>query len=74
MFTAPMRIFLASASGRGLLEWIASHGELKALAYAENEPMGEVTTYRYRARIGEAPLWLSVSITRRGEIAQIYWW
>ena len=74
LFTPAMRLFLATPSGRGMMEWIASHGDLKALTYAESEPAGLLTRHRYRARLGDAHLWFSVGVTKAGEIAQIYWW
>ncbi|HYO78124.1 MAG TPA: serine hydrolase [Thermoanaerobaculia bacterium] len=33
-FTAPMRLFLTTATGKGLWDWIASHGELTSLTSA----------------------------------------
>jgi hypothetical protein len=69
-----MRVFLSTASGRGLAEWIASHGALKALRYAQTEPAGPLHVLRYRAQMGDAELWFSFTVDAENEIAQIAWW
>ncbi|HEU5163449.1 MAG TPA: serine hydrolase domain-containing protein [Thermoanaerobaculia bacterium] len=74
LFTPAMQLFLSTPSGRGLLEWIGSHGPLRALTYAESERVGLVTVHRYRARLGDARVWFSVAMSDAGAIAQIYWW
>jgi CubicO group peptidase (beta-lactamase class C family) len=73
-FTPPMQLFLTTATGKGLWEWIASHGELTSLTYVQTERTGSNTTLRYRAQMGSARLWFSFTLTPTGEIAQIYWW
>jgi CubicO group peptidase (beta-lactamase class C family) len=73
-FTPAMRVFLSTASGRGLAEWIASHGALKALRYAQTEPAGPLHVLRYRAQMGDAELWFSFTLDAENEIAQIAWW
>lgn len=73
-FTPPMRLFLTTATGKGLWQWIASHGELRSLAYVQTERIGSNTTLRYRADVGSTRLWFSFTLTEAGEIAQIYWW
>jgi len=74
LFTPAMQLFLKTSTGRGLSEWIASHGELKSLTYSQTEPAGEDSTYRYRALVGETHLWFSFTLTKDDKIAQVYWW
>ena len=69
-FTPAMQLFLTTATGRGLWEWIASHGELKSLTYVESEQ----STLRYKASVGDAELWFSFTMNGANQIAQIYWW
>ncbi|HEY0787200.1 MAG TPA: hypothetical protein VGE86_01055, partial [Thermoanaerobaculia bacterium] len=73
-FTPPMQLFLTTANGRGMAEWIASHGPLKSWAFAEGERDGELRILRYRARLGNGDYWFTLALTKSGEIAQIYWW
>jgi CubicO group peptidase (beta-lactamase class C family) len=73
-FTPAMQLFLQTSTGRGLSEWVASHGDPKALTYSQTEPAGENSTLRYRALIGQAHLWFSFTVTRDDKIAQVYWW
>jgi CubicO group peptidase (beta-lactamase class C family) len=73
-FTPAMRIFLATASGRGLAEWINSHGPLTSLRYWSSEASGGYRTLRYRARLGEADVWFSFTLTAAGAVARIYSW
>jgi D-alanyl-D-alanine carboxypeptidase len=73
-FTPAMRAFLSTATARGLGEWIASHGALAELRYAQTETVGTGRTLRYRAVAGSAQLWFSFTLTSDDEIAQIYWW
>lgn len=74
LFTPAMQLFLTTATGRGLWEWVGSHGELKSLTYAESERVGDNTVLRYSASLGDAEFWFSFTMTNGGEIAQIYWW
>ena len=73
-FTPAMQRFLTTSIGRGLWEWIRSHGELNSLNYAQTERVGNDSVLRYRARIGDADLWISVTLTSDRKIAQVYWW
>jgi hypothetical protein len=70
----PMRLFLATATARGLGEWIASHGALASLSYVQSEVVRDALVLRYRAAVGEAELWFSVALDGDGKIAQIFWW
>ena len=63
-----------TATARGLGEWIASHGPLTSMSYVQSEPMGDATVLRYRATVGEAELWFSVTLSRDEKITQISWW
>lgn len=74
LFTPAMQLFLTTAAGRGLWEWVGSHGELKSLTYAESEQVGDSTVRRYSASLGDGEFWFSFTLTKSGEIAQIYWW
>ena len=74
LFTPAMQLFLQTSNGRGLAEWMASHGELKSLTFSQAEPAGENSTLRYRASIGDAHLWFSFTLTKDDKIAQVYWW
>jgi CubicO group peptidase (beta-lactamase class C family) len=74
LFTPAMQLFLKTSSGRGLSEWIASHGELKSLTYSQTETADENSTLRYRAVLGDAHLWFSFTVTRDEKIAQVSWW
>jgi CubicO group peptidase (beta-lactamase class C family) len=73
-FTPAMQLFLTTATARGLGEWIGSHGELKALRYAQTERDGGLSILRYRATVGDAELWFSFTLTATNEIARIAWW
>ena len=73
-FTPAMQAFLSTAAARGLGEWIASHGPLTSLQYAQSEPVGADRQLRYRAVVGDARLWFSFRLTADNKIAQIYWW
>jgi CubicO group peptidase (beta-lactamase class C family) len=73
-FTPAMQTFLATATARGLGEWIASHGEVTSLRYVQTERAGPHSVLRYQAVVGDARLWFSFTLTRNGDIAQIYWW
>lgn len=73
-FTPAMRTFLTTATARGLGEWIASHGALTGLRYAQTEPVGAHRVVRYRAVAGGVHLWFSFTLTADNQIAQIYWW
>jgi CubicO group peptidase (beta-lactamase class C family) len=73
-FTPAMQMFLTTATARGLGEWIASHGTLSSLQYAQTERISADRVLRYRAVAGDAPLWFSFTVTAQNEIAQIYWW
>jgi hypothetical protein len=58
----------------GLSEWVASHGDLTSLTYSQTERAAGNLTLRYRARLGDAHLWFSFTVSDDGRIAQIYWW
>jgi CubicO group peptidase (beta-lactamase class C family) len=73
-FTPAMQGLLSTATGRGLAEWIASHGALRSLRYGQTERVGQHRVLRYRAVVGDAHLWFSFRLTADNEIAQIYWW
>jgi CubicO group peptidase (beta-lactamase class C family) len=74
LFTPAMQLFLRTESGRGMWKWIASHGDLRSFRFVEGEPDGNDFVVRYAARLGDAEYSFTVTITRQGAIAQIYWW
>jgi CubicO group peptidase (beta-lactamase class C family) len=73
-FTPAMRLFLTTANGRGLGEWFASHGALKALTYVQAEPAGAHQLLRYRAILGDTELCFSFMVAADNTVAQISWW
>ncbi len=73
-FTPPMRIFLNTATGKAFWKWFADHGALGSLTFSEREDKADHRVLRYKASLGGNWYWLSVSITKDGKIAQIYWW
>ncbi len=73
-FTPVMQRFLATATGKGLGEWIGSHGELQSFKFVKSEPSGGDQSLRYRVTLGGAELWVTFTMTPGGRIAQLYWW
>jgi CubicO group peptidase (beta-lactamase class C family) len=74
-FTNPMRTFLRTATGRGLWEWFASHGELKSMTFSSVEDLGDSRLVRYAVLLNDNRYWFSFRMTPDGErVAQINWW
>jgi len=73
-FTAPMRIFLTTATGKGFWQWFAAHGELKSFTFSDREDADNGRILRYKVFLGENPYWFSAQVTADGKIAQIYCW
>lgn len=73
-FTPAMQLFLNTATGRGLWEWIASHGPLGSLTYVQTEASDSASVLRYRASVGGAELSFSFTVMPDGRIARVYWW
>jgi len=74
LFTAPMRIFLKTATGKAFWKWFASHGALGSFTFSDRENAGNDRILRYKVTLGGNPFWFSCKIASNGKIAQIYWW
>ena len=73
-FTPAMQQFLATDSGRGAFQWVASHGELEALVYAGSDAGLGYESLRYRVQTSGGEFRLTFAVTLDGRIAQVYWW
>ncbi len=73
-FTAAMRIFLSTATGKAFWKWFADHGELSSFIFSDREDRGDGQVLRYKISLGGNWYWFSVLVTKDREIAQIYWW
>ena len=73
-FTAAMRIFLSTATGKAFWKWFADHGELSSFIFSDREDRGDDQVLRYKISLGGNWYWFSVLMTKDGKIAQIYWW
>ena len=73
-FTAAMRIFLSTATGKAFWKWFADHGELSSFIFSDREDRGDGQVLRYKISLGGNWYWFSVLMTKDGKIAQIYWW
>ena len=73
-FTKPMDVFLNTATGKAFWKWFAEHGAPGSLVFSdrENRPDGEVR--RYKLSLGGNWYWFSITTSKDGKIAQIYWW
>jgi D-alanyl-D-alanine carboxypeptidase len=73
-FTPAMRIFLGTATGKALWKWFADHGSLGSFIFSDREERGDGQILRYKVSLGGNSYWFSVTMTKDGKIAQIYWW
>lgn len=73
-FTPAMRRFLSTDSGRGLFQWVASHGQLQGLTYTGSDQGHGYESLRYRAHTSGGEFRLTFAVTPEGKIAQVYWW
>jgi D-alanyl-D-alanine carboxypeptidase len=73
-FTAPMRLFLNTATGKAFWKWVADHGELDSLVFSDREERKGGQVLRYKANLGGNWYWFSARISKDGKIAQLYWW
>jgi CubicO group peptidase (beta-lactamase class C family) len=74
-FTRPMQLFLGTATGKGLWEWVASHGELGAFTFSGHEASGfGERTLHYAVALGGVRYWFSFTLDGGGRIARITWW
>jgi CubicO group peptidase (beta-lactamase class C family) len=73
-FTAPMRVFLNTATGKAFWKWFAEHGALGSFVFSDRENRGDSQVLRYKVSLGGNSYWFSVRMTKDSKIAQIYWW
>ena len=73
-FTAAMRIFLGTATGKAFWKWFADHGELGSFIFSNRERRGDGQVLRYKVSLGGNSYWFSALVTKDRKIAQIYWW
>ena len=72
-FTAAMRIFLSTATGKAFWKWFADHGELSSFIFSDREDRGDGQVLRYKVSLGGNWYSFSVLMTKDRKIAQIYW-
>lgn len=73
-FTPAMRIFLTTTTGKAIWKSLADYGALGELIFSDREPRGDGQVLRYKLYLGGNAYWFSVTMTKQGKIAQIYWW
>lgn len=73
-FTSAMRIFLSTATGKAFWKWFADHGTLGSFIFSDRENRADGQILRYKVSLGGNWYWFSVTMTKDGKIAQIYWW
>jgi CubicO group peptidase (beta-lactamase class C family) len=73
-FSRPMQVFLRTATGRGLWDWVASHGGLESFVFSGREPAGEGRVLRYGVVLGGTRYWFSFELGSDGRIARVCWW
>jgi CubicO group peptidase (beta-lactamase class C family) len=71
-FTAPMRVFLNTATGKAFWKWFADHGALSSFVFSDREERRNGETRRYKLSLGGNWYWFSVTTNNDGQIAQIY--
>jgi hypothetical protein len=74
LFTPAMNIFMKTATGKGMWQWVASDGDLKSFNFSEHEGTVDARILRYSAVLGRVRRWFSFTLTSDGQIAQINWW
>jgi len=73
-FTAPMRVFLNTATGKALWKWFAEHGVLGSFVFSDREEKRGAEIRRYKLSFGGNWYWFSITTSKDRKIAQIYWW
>jgi D-alanyl-D-alanine carboxypeptidase len=73
-FSRPMQVFLRTATGKALWEWVASHGGLESFVFSGREPAGEGRVLRYGVVLGGTRYWFSFELGSDGRIARVCWW
>ena len=70
-FTAPTHAFLNTATGKAFWKWFADHGALESFVFSDRE---ERRNPALKLTLGGNWYRLSVTTTKDGKVAQIYWW
>ena len=73
-FTAPMRVFLNTATGKAFWKWFADHGALGSFVFSDREEKRDGEIRRYKLSLGGNWHWFSVTTSNDGKVAQIYCW
>jgi CubicO group peptidase (beta-lactamase class C family) len=73
-FTPAARIFLGTSAGKGIWQWIGSHGPLGSFEHSDWEDVPEGRLHRCRAILGKSAYRFSFLVDAEGRIAQAYWW
>jgi len=73
-FTAPMRVFLNTATGKAFWKWFADHGALGSFVFSDREEKRDGEIRRYKLSLGGNWYWFSVTTSNDGKVAQIYCW
>jgi hypothetical protein len=47
-FTAAMRIFLSTATGKAFWKWFADHGELSSFIFSDREDLGDLFVFCHK--------------------------
>lgn len=74
LFTPAMQLFLRTAVGQGVWQWVGSDGEVRSFTFSEGEGAGAARILRYKAVLGDVTRWFSFTVTADGRVAQINWW
>ena len=73
-FTAPMNLFLDSATGAGFWRWYGAMGAYGGLQCPTIEKRRDGAAASCRIILGGAPYWLSALVDGEGKIAQLALW
>lgn len=73
-FTAPMRVFLNTATGKAFWKWFADHGALGFFVFSDREEKRDGEIRRCKVSLGANWYWFSVTTGNDGKVAQIYCW
>ena len=73
-FTPAAGLFLRTPTSTSLWAWVAAGGFLESFSYDETEETTDGRVLRYRARVGGADRWFSITLAEDGRIARVYWW
>src|SRR5437762_2358870 len=65
-FTAPMRVFLSTATGKAFWKWFADHGELGSFVFSDREEKRDGEIRRYKVSLGGNWYWFSITTGNDG--------